>query len=103
MLRFIKNKSKDHNSEPLPDNSETLVISDPIAMLICIEEKFWFCLGKVNAIWIDSQSVGHVSFDMLMEDVVMVSYQMLGLRPTTLDDDSEGWNNWRTYKITSSE
>ena len=72
-------------------------------MLICIEEKFWLCLGKVNTIQIDSQSVGHVSFDMLMEDIVMVLYQMIGLRPATLDDDPERWHDWRTYKITSSE
>ena len=68
-LRRVENKSKDHEPVPPPDNSETLVISDPIAMLIHAEEKFWPCLGEVNAIRIDSQSVGHVSFDMLMEDV----------------------------------
>lgn len=103
MSRIIKNKSNDCNSQPPADDSETLVISDPIATLVCIEGKIWLCLGEVNIIQIDSQSVSHVSFDMLMEDIVMVLYQMLGLRPATLEDDPEGWHDWRTYMITSSE
>jgi hypothetical protein len=99
MSRFVENKSNDQTTGPPTDDSETVVISDPIATLIRVEDKFWLCLGEVNAIRIDGQSVGHVSFDMLTEAAVIVSYQMLGLRPATLDDDPEGWHDWRTYTI----
>ena len=101
--RFVESKINVQTSESPADDSKTLVISDPIATLVWVEEKFWLCLGEVNAIWIDGQSVGHISFDMLAEDVVTVSYQMLGLRPATLDDNPEGWHDWRTYEIALSK
>jgi hypothetical protein len=87
--RFVESRSNNQMSEPPIDDSDILVISDPITTLVRVEDKFWLCLGEVSSIRIDGQSVGHVTFDMLMEDTVTVSYQMLGLKPTTLDDDPE--------------
>jgi hypothetical protein len=61
------------------DDAEKLLISDPIATLIRIEKKFWLCLGEVNGLQIDGHPVDKVSFKMLEEETVTVSYQMLGL------------------------
>ena len=61
------------------DDTEKILISDLIATLICVENKFWLCLGEVNGLQIDGCSVDEVSFEMLAEETVTVSYQMLGL------------------------
>lgn len=98
--RFVENKASGRQSSvPPADNSETLILSDPIATLVRVENQFWLCLGEVNAIRIDGQPASYVNFDMLGEDTVTVSYQMLGLRPATFDDDSEGIHDWRSYSM----
>jgi len=43
--------------------------------------------------------VDYISHEMLFEDTVTVSYQMLGLRFATLDNDPEGKHDWRTYAM----
>ena len=48
---------------------------------------------------IDGRSVDFVSFDMLVEDTVSVSYQMSGLCTSTTDDDPDKQNDWRTCTI----
>jgi len=73
------------------------MMSDPITTLIRVENDFWLCIGEVNGLRIDGQPVDFISFEMLTEETVKVSYQMLGLRPATLADDPEGSNDWRTY------
>ena len=79
------------------DDSSKIVMSDPIATLIRIKNDFWLCIGEVNGLRIDGQPVDFVSFEMLAEETVKVSYQMLGLRPAMLADDPEGRNDWRSY------
>jgi len=81
------------------DNSQKVIISDPIASLLRIENDFWLCIGEVNRLQIDGRPVDYVSFDMLTEDTVKVSYQILGLRRATLEDDPDGRNDWRTYMM----
>ena len=99
--RFVKDISNGGQSvTPLAaESSEIFVLSDPIVTLVRIENQFWLCLGEVNAVRIDGQPASYVSFDMLGEDTVAISYQMMGLRPTTLDDDPEGIHDWRTCSI----
>jgi hypothetical protein len=81
------------------DSAETLVIGDPIATLVRIEDQFWLCIGEVNGLRIDGRPVKYVGFDMLVEDTVTVSHQMMGMRPATLADDPDGKHDWRTYTI----
>ncbi|KAF8170125.1 hypothetical protein BJ912DRAFT_837309, partial [Pholiota molesta] len=76
-----------------------IVVSDPITTLLCCDSQFWLCIGEVNSIRVNGEPVEDVSFDMLEEDIVMVSYQMLGLKPATFDNDLEGKHDWRTCKI----
>ncbi|PPQ92922.1 LOW QUALITY PROTEIN: hypothetical protein CVT25_006605 [Psilocybe cyanescens] len=62
-------------------------------------DKIWLCIGEVNGLKFDGQSVPYVNLDILSEDTVTVSYQMLGLRSTTLDDDPDGVYDWQTYQV----
>jgi len=99
--RYVKSKALDDattGSEP-DDETHSLIISNPITTLICSDNKFWLCVAEVNGLKIDGQSVDYISHDMLAEDTVAVSYQMLGLRPATLDNDPEGKHDWRTYTM----
>jgi hypothetical protein len=91
--------SPNHSPDHPVDNTEKIFISDPISTLIRVENKFWLCLGEVNGLQIDGRSVDEVSFEMLPEETVTVSYQMLGLRPATLADDPDGQHDWRTYMM----
>lgn len=80
--RYVKNKADVTTpcSDAIQvDKTHSLIISDPITTLICSENKFWLCVGEVNSLKVDGQSADFISHDMLSEDTVVVSYQMLGL------------------------
>jgi hypothetical protein len=91
--------SPNHSQDYHIDDTEKILVSDPISTLIRVENKFWLCLGEVNGLQIDGRSVDEVSFEMLPEETVTVSYQILGLRPATLADDPDGRHDWRTYMM----
>jgi len=100
--RYVKDKNFDtHFGGPDPnspaDETEVVVISDPIATLLYSDKCFWICIGEVNDIKIDGDSVAFVPVNMLDEDTVTISYQMLGLRPATSHDDPDQNHDWRTY------
>jgi hypothetical protein len=80
------------------DDIDKIIVSDPISTLIRVDNKFWLCLGEVNALRVDGHSVDDVSFEMLSEETVTILYQILGLRPATLADDPDRQHNWRTYR-----
>jgi hypothetical protein len=85
---------------PMNDgDSEMLLVTDPIATIIYSENQFWFCIGEVNGLKIDGKAVGCIGLNMILEDTVTVSYQMLGLRPATSDDDPELKHDWRTHSM----
>lgn len=84
----MKNKNFDARiggppSTSATDETEVLVISDPIALLLYSDKPFWICLGEVNDIQIDNDFVDSVPVEMLDEDKVTFSYQMLG-RPANI-------------------
>jgi hypothetical protein len=91
--------SPNHSPEHHIDDMEKILISDPIATLVRVENNFWLCLGEVNGLQIDGRPVDEVSFEMLGKETVTVSYQMLGLRPATLAYDPDGQHDWRTYMM----
>jgi len=82
--RYVKNDSLNEHigggslSDPPTDETEVLVISDPITTLLYSEKRFWICIGEVNDIKIDGDFADSVPIEMLDEDTVTVSYQMLG-------------------------
>ncbi|KAF8964489.1 hypothetical protein BDZ97DRAFT_1660101, partial [Flammula alnicola] len=102
--RYIQNKATSAHeprasSPPAMDEAQMLVISDPITTVLSSESKLWLCIGEVNGLKIDGESVDYVGFDMLAEGTISVSYQMLGLRPATTDDDPGLKHDWRTYRM----
>jgi hypothetical protein len=102
--RFVNTKktldsSPNYSPEHLIDDTEKILALDPITTLIRAENNFWLCLGEVNGLQIDGCPVNEVQFEMLAEETVTVSYQMLGLKPATLADDPDGQHDWRTYMI----
>ncbi|KAF8962782.1 hypothetical protein BDZ97DRAFT_2020851, partial [Flammula alnicola] len=102
--RYVQNKATSAHeprasSPPAMDEAQMLVISDPVTTVLSSESKLWLCIGEVNSLKIDGQSVDYVGFDMLAERTVSVSYQMLGLRPAITDDDPELKHDWRTYRM----
>ncbi|KDR77538.1 hypothetical protein GALMADRAFT_1326277 [Galerina marginata CBS 339.88] len=95
--KLLESSTNSTSASHLDDTEQLIIISDPVASLVRVENEFWLCLGEVNELRIDGQAVDHISLEMLAEEIVTVSYQMLGLRPATLADDPEGKNDWRTY------
>lgn len=81
--RHIQHKSVSANTPeflpPPKDNSEVLLVSDPIATILSSKNKLWLCIRKVNALKFDGKSVPYLNLEMLSEEVVTVSYQIVGL------------------------
>jgi hypothetical protein len=71
--------SPNHSPGHQVDDTDKIIISDPISTLLRVENKFWLCIGEVNGLRVDGRPVDDVSFEMLPEDTITVSYQVLGL------------------------
>lgn len=76
-----------------------LLLQEPITSLIRCEDKLFLCLGEVNGIKIDGAIVEHVGLDILLEDTVTVSYQVIGVIPASNDDDPNLVYDWRSTTI----
>ena len=103
--RYVQNstpfETSDHDgSEPTQDEM-VIAISDPVATLVCSDGQFWLCIGTVNSLRIDGKPATSISLDLLQEDTVSISYQLLGLRPATSEDVDEQTkhHDWRSYAI----
>lgn len=81
------------------DEGQMLLMSDPIVPVLSSEGKLWLSIGEVNGLEIDGQSVDSVSYNMLHESTISVSYQILGLRPATTDEANNLKHDWRTYRM----
>ena len=49
--------SSNHSPDNHVDDTEKILVSDPISTLVRVENKFWLCLGEVNGLQIDGCSV----------------------------------------------
>lgn len=101
--RYVQNSSATSNipsiDNPLPPDCPVLMISDPIATLLHCDNRAWLCIGEVNGLRVDGQYAEFVPHEILPEKTVTVSYQLLGLRPATLDDDPSSLSDWRSCRI----
>jgi hypothetical protein len=99
--RYTTKNLDTHIGESLSpaDETDVLVISDPVATLLHSEKCFWICIGEVNDINIDGNPAAFVPVEMLNEETVTISYQMLGVCPATSDDDPSQKHDWRMYTI----
>lgn len=79
-------------------NTDILAVSDSIASLLSCESKVWLSIGEVNGLRVDGKAVDFVDMMMLSESIVTVSYQLLGLRRATSDEDPSEQYDWRTYR-----
>ncbi|KAG6905140.1 hypothetical protein DXG01_004635 [Tephrocybe rancida] len=80
-----------------------LMNHDPIGTLVVSEGRIWLCVGEINNILHDSQSVDSISLEILAEGTVTVSFQVLGLRPAKSDDDSTLQYDWRSYTLSEEK
>lgn len=78
---------------------DTLLVSDPITSLLSCDGRIWLCVGEVSGIFLEGRSVESVPHRLLQEKITTVSYQLLGLRPATINDDPSRQNDWRTYRM----
>ncbi|KAG6808971.1 hypothetical protein H0H93_016294 [Arthromyces matolae] len=76
-----------------------LMNHDPIATLAISDGRIWLCLGEINSIKHDTQVVESISLELMAEATVTVSFQLLGLRPATSDDDPTMQSDWRSYSL----
>ncbi len=73
-----------------------LMINEPIATLIQCEHMLFLGIREVINIHINSDSVEVVQSNLLMEDTISVTFQLMELIPTTEEDDPSSQNDWRT-------
>lgn len=85
----------------LPSGQESLVIQDPVATIVRCDGHIFLCVGEVNGIKVDTNSLcSSISLtDLAKLDNVVVSIQLLGVRPSTSDDDPTLSLDWRSYRI----
>ncbi len=78
-----------------------LLIQDPVATVVRCQGHLFLCIGEVNGIKINSDSTitAVPQSDLRELEKITISIQVLGLRPTTSDDDISLKNDWRSYRV----
>ncbi|KAJ7814764.1 hypothetical protein B0H14DRAFT_3746965 [Mycena olivaceomarginata] len=74
----------------------SLMISDVIATLVRCEGRTFLCLGEVNGIYLNSESLDSIGLDVLPERTVNVSFQFLKIIPSTTADDISSKHDWKS-------
>ncbi|KAG6827992.1 hypothetical protein H0H92_009721 [Tricholoma furcatifolium] len=95
----------DNSLESSVLGAPSIIVQDPIATLVLCEGRVWLCIGEVNNITHDSQSVDSIPLEILYEGTVSVSFQVLGLRvrPATSDDDPTLQYDWRSHSLSTEK
>ncbi|KAF6752442.1 hypothetical protein DFP72DRAFT_1047213 [Ephemerocybe angulata] len=91
----------DAASPSFANETEILLIHDPVAVLVQSDQRLWLAIGEVNGIRYNNQALERVGHSLLREGALKISLQVLGLREAILDDDSTGNYDWRTYMMPS--
>lgn len=73
-----------------------IFLSEPIATLVSCNKHLFLAIAEVNNITIDAVPVEQIGLDILWEDTVKVSYQIVHLVPTNTLDDPSLKHDWRT-------
>ncbi|KAJ7114226.1 hypothetical protein C8R44DRAFT_984314 [Mycena epipterygia] len=73
-----------------------LMISDVVATLVRCENRIFLCLGEVNGIYLNSESLDSLGLDVLPEKTVAVSFQLLKIIPATTIDDISNKHDWKS-------
>ncbi|KAF8970227.1 hypothetical protein BDZ97DRAFT_1652701, partial [Flammula alnicola] len=93
--------SSAYGTTPSSVSQPLLVIQDPVATVVRCQDHLFLCIGEVNGIKINSDSAitAVPQADLYELEKITVSIQVLGLRPSTSDDDISLQNDWRSYRI----
>ncbi|ESK82251.1 hypothetical protein Moror_15507 [Moniliophthora roreri MCA 2997] len=81
-----------------PLGGPKLLINDPIASLIKCEDGIFLCIGEVRALLLNGKPVDELSLELLLENIVSISYQVICLHPSTTVDDESGCNDWKSTR-----
>ena len=92
------------SSQPLSAISKStsdtavLIVSDTVVSLVICDNRAWLSFGEVNGLKVDGDSVDFIPHEILGESTVVVSYQLLRLRPASSDDDPTSTHDWRSCR-----
>ncbi|GLB44010.1 putative zinc finger [Lyophyllum shimeji] len=102
--RYSRKPDPDHQFGTSEFGSKPALLGhDPVASLVACDGRVWLCVGEVNNLRLDSQPVDQVPLDVLHEPTVTVSFQLLGFRPTTSDDDPTLRLDWRSFILPTEQ
>ncbi|KAF5334132.1 hypothetical protein D9758_018620 [Tetrapyrgos nigripes] len=79
-----------------PFGESCLMISEPIASVISCEGKPFLCIGKVLDICAGANYLDDITHEDLLDEGIYVTFQLVHLRPATIDDDPTKANDWRS-------
>ena len=74
-------------------------VLQPIATIVFCEEKLFLCIGEVNGLFLDRQSIDNIPISFLSDKAAQVSYQGLRLVPASYEDDPDGKHDWRSVDL----
>ncbi len=75
---------------------QNLMLNEPIVALIQCDKRIFLGFGDVIDICVNSESTDQVSLDLLMEDTVSVTFQVVDLFLATENNDPSLKNDWHT-------
>ncbi|THU77743.1 hypothetical protein K435DRAFT_770008 [Dendrothele bispora CBS 962.96] len=85
---------------PSAFDTACLMISEPIASLLSCEDQFFLCIGEVVDIRIGSNVLEDIPLDELLEEGVIIKFQLLQIIPCDNQTDPTGHNDWRSSPST---
>ena len=66
-----------------------LLLSEPVASILCCEEQLFLCIGNVTEIVLGNTPAEEIAIDTLSEEGVKVTFQLIHVIPTSEEDDPE--------------
>ncbi|KAL1674095.1 hypothetical protein EV122DRAFT_221397 [Schizophyllum commune] len=94
--RFTPRTASALQSELFLESGPLVAISHPIASLLACEGHIFLALGEITTLKLHSKPIEHVPASMLREKSVELSYQLIALRPATVEEDPTLKFDWRT-------
>ncbi|KAJ7673391.1 hypothetical protein B0H17DRAFT_947258 [Mycena rosella] len=83
-----------YDSEPQILGGPCLRIDNPICTLVRCEEKLFLAIGSVNDLSFGPDTVDEISLELLADSVAKVSFQIMCLVRTTVEDDPSERHDW---------
>jgi hypothetical protein len=84
------------------DNSvfggSSLIIGDPIASIARCEGMLFLCIGEVASISHSADVVDSITTNLLREEVIQVTFQLISLVSASADDDTSLKHDWRSRR-----